>query len=97
MTLQRAIQLARKRAFGGVCSLREGEEQEYHKMALAALEAQRDGDVTVRHGMWNDINSNARNPVAAWVCRCSLCGCPQDYKHNFCPNCGAKMDLEDKP
>ena len=23
---------------------------------------------------------------------CSLCGCPQDYKHNYCPNCGALMD-----
>lgn len=50
----------------------------------------------VRHGRWNDINSNERNPLMGWVCRCSLCGCPQDYKHNFCPHCGARMDLEDK-
>jgi rRNA maturation endonuclease Nob1 len=28
-----------------------------------------------------------------WKYRCDKCGCPQDYKHNFCPNCGAKMDL----
>lgn len=35
MTLEYAIRLARKWAFGGVCSLREGEAQEYHKMALA--------------------------------------------------------------
>lgn len=47
MTLEYAIRLARKWAFGGVCSLREGEAQEYHKMALAALEAQRDGAVPV--------------------------------------------------
>lgn len=47
MTLDYAIRLARKWAFGGVCSLREGEAQEYHKMALASLEAQRDGAATV--------------------------------------------------
>lgn len=49
MTLEYAIRLARKWAFGGVCSLREGEVQEYHKMALAALEAQMDGAVPA----WN--------------------------------------------
>lgn len=27
-----------------------------------------------------------------WFHRCSLCGCSQDYAHNFCPSCGAKMD-----
>lgn len=48
--------------------------------------------VPVVHGQWNDIKSEVLNPGIAWVCRCSLCGCPQDYKHNYCPNCGAKMD-----
>lgn len=47
MTLDHAIRLASVWAFGGVCTLQEGEAQEYHKMALAALEAQRDGAVTV--------------------------------------------------
>jgi len=46
------------------------------------------------HGRWNDINPKVLNPDIAWVCRCSLCGCPQDHKHNYCPNCGAKMDEE---
>lgn len=26
--------------------------------------------------------------------RCSVCGFPQGFKPNFCPNCGAKMDGE---
>ena len=43
------------------------------------------------HGRWNEINPGVLNPGIAWVCRCSLCGCPQDHKHNYCPNCGAKM------
>ncbi len=50
----------------------------------------------VRHGRWNDINPTVLNPGVHWVCRCSLCGCPQDYKHNYCPNCGARMGKEDE-
>ena len=54
-------------------------------------------DVTpVRHGRWNNINPTVLNPGINWVCRCSLCGCPQDYKHNYCPNCGARMGKEDE-
>lgn len=49
----------------------------------------------VRHGRWNDINPAVLKPGVNWVCRCSECGCPQDYKHNYCPNCGARMDKED--
>lgn len=45
----------------------------------------------VKHGRWNDINPTVLNPGVNWICRCSLCGCPQDYKHNYCPNCGALM------
>lgn len=42
---------------------------------------------------WNDINPTVLKPGVSWVCRCAKCGCPQDYKHNFCPNCGdAKTD-----
>lgn len=50
----------------------------------------------VRHGRWNDINPAVLKPGVNWVCRCSECGCPQDYKHNYCPNCGARMDKEDE-
>ena len=46
----------------------------------------------VRHGHWNDINPAVLKPGVNWVCRCSECGCPQDYKHNYCPSCGARMD-----
>ena len=44
------------------------------------------------HGYWVEIDRLKVNP--SWVVRCSLCGCPQDYKHNFCPHCGAQMDKE---
>ena len=45
-----------------------------------------------KHGYWVGIDRFKVNP--SWVVRCSLCGCPQDYKHNFCPHCGAQMDKE---
>lgn len=38
MTLDKAIRLARKWSEGGVCTLREDEAEEYHKMCLEALE-----------------------------------------------------------
>ena len=48
----------------------------------------------VRHGRWlqkkHKIFGNAYDYV------CSECGC--DYalaEYNYCPNCGAKMDLEE--
>lgn len=44
MTLNRAIRLAQQWASGRVCSLREGEAQEYHKMALAAFRAQQEAE-----------------------------------------------------
>ena len=42
MTRQKAIELAEKWAEGGVCTLREGEAMEYHKLCLDALRAQQE-------------------------------------------------------
>jgi hypothetical protein len=44
--------------------------------------------VEVVHGQWIELPT----PRTMWKYRCDKCGCPQDYKHNYCPNCGAKMD-----
>lgn len=43
----------------------------------------------VRHGHWNAINQIATG--LPWKYRCNDCGCPQEYTHNYCPNCGADM------
>ena len=63
-------------------------------MALSALRpVSREQVEKVWRSEWNDINPTVLNPGVSWVCRCAKCGCPQDYKHNFCPNCGdAKTD-----
>ena len=42
MTIERAKQLAKKWANGYVCSLREGEAEEYHKLCFSALCAQQE-------------------------------------------------------
>lgn len=40
-----------------------------------------------RYGRWI-----RQDPTEAWDYRCSECGVHVDYKENYCPNCGAKMD-----
>ena len=37
----------------------------------------------VRHGHWNTINQITTG--LPWKYRCSDCGCPQEYTHNYCP------------
>ena len=46
----------------------------------------------VRHGKW----VYHEDDIMSWN-SCSLCGCEAFDLHgaNYCPNCGAKMNLED--
>ena len=50
--------------------------------------------VPVVHGRW--ISKNPRG--YAWTFVCSNCGYVDGYpfndRHNYCPNCGAKMESE---
>ena len=41
---------------------------------------------TVRHGRWKRYGKN--------LGECSECGEVVSVRNNYCPNCGAKMDLE---
>ena len=43
----------------------------------------------VRHGRW--IYINGREYLGS---HCSNCQKWYDYKHNYCPNCGTRMDGE---
>ena len=64
-------------------------------MALTALRpVSRERVEKVWRGEWNNINPAVLKLGVSWVCRCAKCGCPQDYKHNFCPNCGAAQTDE---
>ena len=65
------------------------------QMLIAALRpVSREQVEKVWRGEWNNINPAVLKPGVSWVCRCAKCGCPQDYKHNFCPNCGAAQTDE---
>ena len=65
------------------------------EIAIAALRpVSREQVEKVWRGKWNNINPAVLKPGVSWVCRCAKCGCPQDYKHNFCPNCGAAQTDE---
>ena len=45
----------------------------------------------VRHGKWNDdFGELPSHAPYGW--ECSYCGDIAFNKHNYCPNCGAKMD-----
>lgn len=69
--------------------------------ALSTVENEPTADVQeVKHGKWTiryeDTYKRAK-------CYCSVCGKPNgiggiisNQKKPYCPNCGAKMDLEDK-
>lgn len=55
--------------------------------------------VEVRHGRWigTEFDGYADGNPVYDVFECSVCGCEYDtddgeMHHNYCPNCGAKMD-----
>ena len=48
----------------------------------------------IRHGQWIDHTYKYRYPVGRY--ECSICGAAHDMEWGYCPNCGAKMDEENK-
>lgn len=46
----------------------------------------------VLHGQW-ETNSDKPDTLICSVCKCGFDMWKHD-PHNYCPNCGAKMDLE---
>ena len=74
----------------------EGFDRGLDKAQRAILDAPAADVAPVRHGLWEK--------VAWWQhqnryeCNeCSLCGCrvKPKFTYNYCPHCGAKMDLEE--
>lgn len=70
----------------------EGFDRGLDRAQRAILDAPATDVVPVKHGQWIDNEANGYK----WAFVCSLCGYvdghPFDNRHNFCPNCGAKMD-----
>lgn len=63
-------------------------------MAICLLyDAQTADVVPVMHGQWEPI-INAYGELEGWICK--RCGTETKQKSNYCPSCGAKMDLEEQ-
>lgn len=93
MTLKRALILARTWASGGVCSVRDAEAMEYHKMAAAALEAQMDGRPG---GQWINVDERLPDGPGHYLICTSINywhgGClDKNEGHKYHKNCGTPM------
>lgn len=67
-------------------------ERAYFKQIITDLPT---ADVApVRHGRW-ETNSDRPDSLICSVCKCGFDMWKHD-PHNFCPNCGAKMDKRDE-
>lgn len=66
--------------------------------AITVIERAPTEDVApVRHGRWEARAIPRSDPDGDWIAleyHCSLCNRLEYRKENYCPNCGAKMDLE---
>ena len=70
-----------------------GKGLSYYGELIGCIEDARAADVAeVRHGRWGTHSDRPDSLI------CSVCNCGFDMwkhdPHNYCPNCGAKMDLE---
>lgn len=75
-------------------------QNELIRTAQVGIDRIRAADVAmVRHGRWDD-SGRYQFPSGAKAIRCSICGCALSeseyrlFNWNYCPVCGAKMDLE---
>lgn len=67
MTLERAKRLAKQWANGHVCSLREGEAEEYHKLCFSALQEQQEQESNARMTVAKLRKfASAKPPVCEW-------------------------------
>lgn len=75
----------------------ENKEKMYHNLRKAIKDMPTADVAPVVHGRWKWLGPNALSN-GAYYGTCSVCGLRQSFTSTrFCGNCGAKMDLEDKP
>lgn len=71
----------------------KGEARKAYSDAIDIVIAQGDKDVQeVKHGTW----TNKRTMLHDGETYCSLCDWEADVKFKYCPNCGARMDGDEK-
>lgn len=63
-------------------------------MSVAIKDAPTIDAAPVVHARW--VHVGRMSLALPWTMRCSNCSCPSEYEHNFCPNCGRKMDAKEE-
>lgn len=89
MTNEQAIKILSNRDGHGIPSGYNGGYAEAIEVAIETLKAE-----PIKHGHW--IYEQLPLPLSdgSKECvRCSVCNTHWDNESNYCPNCGAKMDL----
>ena len=96
MTIERAKRLAKQWANGYVCSLREGEAEEYHKLCFSALQEQQEQESNARMTVAKLRKfASAKHPVCGgnweYTSPCDLCAYnpPSSFDGKPCAVCPA--------
>lgn len=103
MTRERVIRLAERWSEGGVCTLREGKAQEYHKTCLAALREQEERSKGCEYCDGKQKFLPCRDGYSSFnVIGFEAAGMPYlndadgcDIWIKFCPMCGRKLEVEE--
>lgn len=100
--IDRAVCLSILRAKANMAVLMDAAP--YFEKAAQMLEKLSTADVApVLHGRWDNVPNTYMSVISkdgayhGNATTCSVCHevNPNAYKTNFCPNCGAKMDIKD--
>ena len=92
MTIERAKRLAEQWASGGVCTLRDGEAQEYHRLFLSMLLDKQDVVRCRECKHWKPSGSKAGNSFSdmEYIGGCEFTNYYR-RESDFC-SCGERMD-----
>ena len=82
-------------ATGGHKYYRQGADCVLHEIMPQVIDDEPTVDaVEVVHGRWRAETEEEQPNIAMRQVVCSVCNGRAHGRYNYCPNCGAKMDLE---
>lgn len=73
----------------------DGFESDFDAAYKELLEAKSADVAPVVHAKWAEVMFRDRFNARYWEYLCSSCNRYANREYDYCPNCGAKMDLED--
>lgn len=74
----------------------DGFESDFDAAYKELLEAKSADVAPVVHAKWAEVMFRDRFNVRYWEYLCSSCNRYANREYDYCPNCGAKMDLEEE-